>query len=329
MLQSMVQNVSDEEDDTWGKWTAQGNSQQAPSQAPTTCLRRVELDSRERSNRIARRVQVFLDSGYKCFSQARCLADSTMDNHNWLQQSELDKIKAESKLDKIKAEQKVSDEEDDTWKKWTAQGNSQWASTTSAATEHNTHHTHLAAVILDAAIERTASSSYTAVRTKAWFNNLKQDVIDVTFVPLTRCALARRSARPPKKKQRKGGIWPTSIESISRCVAAYHRAANGAEHDECDRIVDKIGAYAHTLCTRNRCPDQLLKLLHQWIENRSINMALRLSLERCLAERTCWKHVTDEERAQAVHLMKTAMEIVQMNGERLHRCMDNLRSTVN
>ena len=214
------------------------------------------------------------------------------------------------------------------------------ASSSSAATEHGTgpllqstagaHHTHLAAVILDAAMERTALSGYpTAARKEAWFKNLKRDVIDVTFVPLTRCALARRSARPPKKKQRKGGIWPTSIESISRCVAAYHRAANGAEHDECDGIVDNIGAYAHTLCTRTNCSDQLLKLLHQWIENRSINMALRLSLERCLAERTCWKHVTDEERAQAVHLMKTAMEIVQMNGEELHRCMDNLRSTVN
>ena len=94
-LRRTEQIVSDEEDDTWGKWTAQGNSQQAPSQAPTTCLRHVELDSRERSKRIARRVQVFLDSGYKCFRQARCLAESTIDNHNWLQQSELDKIKAE------------------------------------------------------------------------------------------------------------------------------------------------------------------------------------------------------------------------------------------
>ena len=96
-LRRTEQIVSDEEDDTWGKWTAQGNSQQVPSQAPTTCLRRVELDSRERSNRIARWVQVFLDSGYKCFSQARCLAESTIDNHNWLQESELDKIKAECK----------------------------------------------------------------------------------------------------------------------------------------------------------------------------------------------------------------------------------------
>ena len=203
----------------------------------------------------------------------------------------------------------------------------QWISTMFASTEHNTHYTHLAAVILDAAIERTASSSYTAVRTKAWFNNLKQDVIDVTFVPLTRCALARRSARPPGKKARTGGIWPTSIESISRCVAAYHRAANGAEHDECDRIVDKIGAYAHTLCTRDRCPDQLLKLLHQWIENRSINMALRLSLQRCKAELTCWKYVKAEERARAVHLVETAMKIVKMNGDEVLRCVDNLRNT--
>ena len=263
MLQSMVQNGSD----TWEIWTAQGNSQQAPSQAPTTFIRRTE--------------------------------------------------------------QNVSDEEDDTWGQWTAQGNSQWASTTSAATDNNTHHTHLAAVILDAAIERTAPSSYAAARPKAWFNNLKQDVIDVTFVPLTQSALARRSARPPGKKQRKGGLWPTSIESISRCVAAYHRAANGAEHDECDRIVDNIGAYAHMLLAKTDCSDQLLKLLHQWIENRSINVALKLSLKRCSEELTYWKYVTAEERAQAVHLMKTAIEIVQMNGEDLHRCMDNLRRTLN
>ena len=201
-------------------------------------------------------------------------------------------------------------------------------STAGAAIEHNAHHTHLAAVILDVAMERTALSGYpTAARKEAWFKNLKRDIIDVTFVPLTRCALARRSARPPKKKQRKGGIWPTSIESISRCVAAYHRAANGAEHDECDGIVDNIGAYAHTLCMRTDDPDQLVKLLHQWIENRSINMALKLSIDRCLAELTFWKYVNSEERARAVHLVETAIEIVRMNGDELRRCVDNLRNT--
>ena len=204
------------------------------------------------------------------------------------------------------------------------------------APEHNVHHTHLAAVILDEA--RTASMiakcawgewSYPAARTEDWFNNLKHDVIEVTFVPVTRCALAKQIAGPPPKRQRAGGIWPTSIESISRCVAAYHRAANEAEHDECDGIADKICSYAHTLCSRSDVPDQLLKYLHQWIENRSIHMALTLSLERCLTGLGCWKHVKAEERAQVADVMETALEIVRINADELRRYMDNLRNTVN
>ena len=172
-------------------------------------------------------------------------------------------------------------------------------------------------------MEQALDEGYSDARTEAWFKNLKRDVIDVTFVPLTRCALARRSARPPAKKPRTGGIWPTSIESISRCVAAYHRAANEAEHDECDGIVDNIGAYAHTLYMNTDVPDQLVKLLHQWIENRSINMALKVSLERSKAEFTYWKYVNSEERARAVHLVETAIEIVRMNGDELRRSLDN------
>ena len=80
----------------------------------------------------------------------------------------------------------------------------QWASTIFAATEHTTHYTHLAAVILDAAMERTASLTFLAVQTEPWFNSLKQDVIDVTFVPITRCDLVRRSAMPPAKKAAEG-----------------------------------------------------------------------------------------------------------------------------
>ena len=203
----------------------------------------------------------------------------------------------------------------------------QLQSTASAATEHNAHHTHLAAVILDAAMEQALDEGYSDARTEAWFKNLKRDVIDVTFVPLTRCALARRSARPPGKKARTASIWPTSIESISRCVAAYHRAAKATEHGECDGIVDNIGAYAHMLCMRTDDSDPLIKLLHQWIENRSINMALRLSLDNCLAERTFWKFVNSEDRFRAVHLVETAMKIVKMNGDELRRCVDNLRNT--
>ena len=103
MLQSMVQNVSDEEDNTWGNWTAQGKLQQAPSQAPTACLRRAESDNQQRSDRIARRIQVLLNSTYKCVSQARCQATAMIDNPNQcltkkcLTKIELDKIKEECK----------------------------------------------------------------------------------------------------------------------------------------------------------------------------------------------------------------------------------------
>ena len=201
----------------------------------------------------------------------------------------------------------------------------QWISTMFPSTEHNTHYTHLAAVILDAAMERTGSTA----RTELWFNTLKQYVIDVTFVPMTRCDLVRRSAIPPAKKQRKGSVWPTSIESISRSVAAYHQAVIATEHDACEEIVNNISAFAHMICKKTDVSDQLLKLLHQWIENRSINIALRLSLDRCFQKFTFWEHITAEKRAQAVSLLETAMAIMRTDGEELRRCMDNLRNTVN
>ena len=75
-------------------------------------------------------------------------------------------------------------------------------------------------------------------------------------------------------------------------------------------------------------PDQLVKLLHQWIENRSINMALRLSLDRCLAGRTFWKFENDQTTVVALHLVETATKIVRMNGDELRRCVDNLRNTI-
>ena len=130
-------------------------------------------------------------------------------------------------------------------------------STMFASTEHNTHYTHLAAVILDAAMERTGSTA----RTEAWFNSLKQDVIDGTCVPMTCCDLVRRSAIPPAKKQRKGSVWSTSIESISRCVAAYHHAVIATEHDACEEIVNNINTLAHMICKKTDVSDQLLKLL--------------------------------------------------------------------
>ena len=100
--------------------------------------------------------------------------------------------------------------------------------------------THLAATILDQAIQRISARPRND-RLMILDRDLKRDVIDATHIPLTRADLARRSAKGPGKKPRTGGLWPTTLESISRSVAAYNRAASAAEHDACDQIVASIG----------------------------------------------------------------------------------------
>ena len=51
----------------------------------------------EESDRIAKRIEILLDRGYKCYSQACCQAESTIVSNKWLTKSELNKIKAECK----------------------------------------------------------------------------------------------------------------------------------------------------------------------------------------------------------------------------------------
>ena len=63
--------MSDEEDDTWGEWTALGKSKQAPLQTPTHHYRRHY-----------RRHYSRLNISYKCVLQVRCQAKAMIDNPN-------------------------------------------------------------------------------------------------------------------------------------------------------------------------------------------------------------------------------------------------------
>ena len=187
--------------------------------------------------------------------------------------------------------------------------------------------THLAATILDQAMQRiSASASKHARPRRDWFIRLKRDVIDATQIPLTRADLARRSAKGPGKKSRTGGLWPTTMESISRSVAAYNRAASGAasaaDHEACDQIVATIGAYAHTLRLRTHRPQDFTKILHQWIENRSINVALKNTRKRAseppggiFTEQTAWRLCNAAERVRAIEILTRSLDIVRANGD--------------
>ena len=115
------------------------------------------------------------------------------------------------------------------------------------------------------------------------------------------------------------------METISRSVATYNTAAGAAEHDACDQIVAPIGAHAHTLRRRTHKPDEFINLLHQWIENRSINVALRKTLDGDFTEQTCWQRFNPEERLRATEILMMSVDIVRASGDMLRSDMNSLR----
>ena len=70
--------------------------------------------------------------------------------------------------------------------------------------------------------------------------------------------------------------WSGIIEAISRCIAAFQNAADATEHSACRDTANKTCDYAIALAhkTPAYCPrEDLLTLLHQFMENRTYNLA--------------------------------------------------------
>ena len=70
--------------------------------------------------------------------------------------------------------------------------------------------------------------------------------------------------------------WTGTIEAISRCIAAFQKAADATEHSACQDTANKTCDYAIALAhkTPAYCPrEDLLALLHQFMENRTYNLA--------------------------------------------------------
>ena len=70
--------------------------------------------------------------------------------------------------------------------------------------------------------------------------------------------------------------WSGTIEAISRCIAAFQKATDATEHSACEDTANKTCDYAIALAhkTPAYCPrEDLLALLHQFIENRTYNLA--------------------------------------------------------
>ena len=125
----------------------------------------------------------------------------------------------------------------------------------------------------------------------AWANarllslaKIKQHIMRETHEPVTLEALLL--AEPPRTKHQKRSWW-SNVESISRCIAAYHHAISASEHDKGRAIQQDIYAYAYVL--RRGLPSnvdvtEFFALLHQAITNRALNMALRKTIGNSLGD---------------------------------------------
>ena len=85
---------------------------------------------------------------------------------------------------------------------------------------------------------------------------------------------ARRDAgwRPAMQ----GKSWSGTIDSISRCIAAFQKTTDATEHIQCQDIATKTCDYAIALARKTPAycgHEALLALVHRFMQNRTYNLA--------------------------------------------------------
>ena len=120
---------------------------------------------------------------------------------------------------------------------------------------------------------------------KPQVQRMKDEVETMLHNPLTLEDLLNGRPADGDAKRRKV-TWSSAVESVSRCVAAYHHASVATEQEQCAEIVQRIHDYADLLKHKLQAAtnaDRLLALLHQFMTNRACNMAMRALLDRALS----------------------------------------------
>ena len=68
-----------------------------------------------------------------------------------------------------------------------------------------------------------------------------------------------------------------------------------------------------------------VNLLHTWIENRALNMALRSTIEKAFGEDPFWRDLNKADREAAVDHLGIRLKAVRANGDELRAAMRALR----
>ena len=136
-----------------------------------------------------------------------------------------------------------------------------------------------------------------------------------------------------------GKSWSGTIEAISRCIAAFQKATDATEHIQCQDIATKTCDYAIALARKTLpyCgPEDLLILVHQFMQNRTYNLAFIHLLNRaCLCEHEdddpFWSlvrgssTVCGSQKEECLRIIEVCMDAIRNHADHLLRQMEMYR----
>ena len=129
-----------------------------------------------------------------------------------------------------------------------------------------------------------------------------------------------------------GKSWSATIEAISRCIAAFQKATDATEHSECQCIATKTCDYAIALTRKTPAycgREDLLALVHQFIQNRTYNLAFIHLLNRaCLSEHEderFWLLVRHSSKEECLQTIEVCMNAIMNHADHLLRQMEVYR----
>jgi len=125
--------------------------------------------------------------------------------------------------------------------------------------------------------------------------------------------------------------WSATVESISRCTAAFQKATDATEHIQCQTIATKICDYAIALVRKTPvyCShEDVLKLVHQFMQNRTYNLAfIHLLNQACLSEYedgTFWNLLlwNSSQKEACLRTIEVCMDAIRNHERHLQRRME-------
>ena len=129
--------------------------------------------------------------------------------------------------------------------------------------------------------------------------------------------------------------WSGSVEAIARCVAAFQNATDATEHSQCDEIIAKICSYTNGLAQKTSpyLREHLLKLLYDYIENRTYDLALKNIIDESLMGTTeqnrrknLWSCTrVRRQRHECLDLLEICWKAMTSHGETLRNDMASLQ----